>query len=178
VALKSSLAAYSSDDDSGNGSEASYSSAEDEDARKIRDQMRNNSHASRTATSQKRLLLDWQNQPNHKNQCSTHVCLIKNHYLVTLQTTMLIVTSMTVFCFMVRSTSMASAAIYKARGNIPEGNGDSFGGGAALDNDWFNLGQARVGFEGAADQEIKEGPVQFEKYTGDVFSLNQFLDEA
>ena len=35
--------------------------------------------------------------------------------------------------------------------------------GVALDIDRFKLGQARVGFEGAADQEIKEGPIQFEK---------------
>ena len=42
AALKSSLAAYGSDDgsDTNSGSEASYNSAEDEDARKIRDQMR------------------------------------------------------------------------------------------------------------------------------------------
>ena len=80
--------------------------------------------------------------------------------------------------------SSAAAAIYKARGNIAEGNEESFGGGTeegigkALDNDRFGLGQARVGFEGAQEQEVREGPVQFEKDTGDVFGLNQFLDEA
>ncbi|KNZ78443.1 Pre-mRNA-processing protein 45, partial [Termitomyces sp. J132] len=80
--------------------------------------------------------------------------------------------------------STAAAAIYKARGNITEGNDDSFGGGTeegigkALDNDRFGLGQARVGFEGASEQEVREGPVQFEKDTSDVFGLNQFLDEA
>jgi SNW domain-containing protein 1 len=80
--------------------------------------------------------------------------------------------------------SSAAAAIYKARGNITEGNDESFGGGTeegigkALDNDRFGLGQARVGFEGAQDQEIREGPVQFEKDTGDVFGLDKFLDEA
>ncbi|KAG2146852.1 SKIP/SNW domain-containing protein [Suillus bovinus] len=80
--------------------------------------------------------------------------------------------------------STAAAAIYKARGNIPEGNDDSFGGGTeegigkALDNDRFGLGKARVGFEGAEDQEVREGPVQFEKDTGDVFGLDKFLDEA
>ncbi|KAK0463791.1 SKIP/SNW domain-containing protein [Desarmillaria tabescens] len=78
----------------------------------------------------------------------------------------------------------ADIAIYKARGNIAEGNDDSFGGGTdegigkALDNDRFGLGQVRVGFEGANEQEVREGPVQFEKDTGDVFGLNQFLDEA
>ncbi|EMD38218.1 hypothetical protein CERSUDRAFT_104828 [Gelatoporia subvermispora B] len=80
--------------------------------------------------------------------------------------------------------STAAAAIYKARGNIAEGNQDSFGEGTeegigkALDNDRFGLGEARAGFEGSKDQEIREGPVQFEKDTGDVFGLDKFLDEA
>ncbi|KAJ8592502.1 pre-mRNA-processing protein 45 [Rhizopogon salebrosus TDB-379] len=80
--------------------------------------------------------------------------------------------------------STAAAAIYKARGNITEGNEESFGGGTeegigkALDNDRFGLGQAKVGFEGASEQEVREGPVQFEKDTGDVFGLDKFLDEA
>ena len=80
--------------------------------------------------------------------------------------------------------SSAAAAIYKARGNISEGNDESFGGGTeegigkALDNDRFGLGQAKIGFEGAKDQEVREGPVQFEKDTGDVFGLDKFLDEA
>lgn len=80
--------------------------------------------------------------------------------------------------------STAAAAIYKARGNISEGNDESFGGGTeegiskALDNDRFSLGQAKIGFEGAKDQEVREGPVQFEKDTGDVFGLDKFLDEA
>ena len=80
--------------------------------------------------------------------------------------------------------SSAAAAIYKARGNITEGNQDSFGEGTeegisrALDNDRFGLGQAKIGFEGAQDQEVREGPVQFEKDTGDVFGLDKFLDEA
>ncbi|KAH7923548.1 hypothetical protein BV22DRAFT_1106026 [Leucogyrophana mollusca] len=80
--------------------------------------------------------------------------------------------------------STAAAAIYKARGSIAEGNEESFGGGTeegigkALDNDRFGLGQARVGFEGAKDQEVREGPVQFEKDSGDVFGLDKFLTEA
>ncbi|CAK5265305.1 unnamed protein product [Mycena citricolor] len=80
--------------------------------------------------------------------------------------------------------STAAAAIYKARGNIAEGNEESFGGGTdegigkALSTDRFGLGQPQVGFEGASEQEVREGPVQFEKDSGDVFGLNQFLDEA
>ncbi|KAI6005778.1 pre-mRNA-processing protein 45 [Pisolithus albus] len=84
--------------------------------------------------------------------------------------------------------STAAAAIYKARGNIgPEGGTEeAFGGGTeegigkALDNDRFGLGRPRVGFEGANEQEVREGPVQFEKDkdSGDVFGLDKFLDEA
>lgn len=80
--------------------------------------------------------------------------------------------------------STAAAAIYKARGNLDQGNDESFGGGTeegiskALDNDRFDLGTAKHGFEGAADQEVREGPVQFEKDTSDVFGLDKFLDEA
>ncbi|KAF9246340.1 pre-mRNA-processing protein 45 [Melanogaster broomeanus] len=82
--------------------------------------------------------------------------------------------------------STAAAAIYKARGNIAaEGSNDeAFGGGTeegigkALDNDRFGLGKPRVGFEGANEQEVREGPVQFEKDAGDVFGLDKFLDEA
>ncbi|KAI6028577.1 SKIP/SNW domain-containing protein [Pisolithus orientalis] len=77
--------------------------------------------------------------------------------------------------------STAAAAIYKARGNIgPEGGNDESFGGKALDNDRFGLGRPPVGFEGANEQEVREGPVQFEKDkdTGDVFGLDKFLDEA
>lgn len=84
--------------------------------------------------------------------------------------------------------STAAAAIYKARGNIAlEGASDeAYGGGTeegigrALDNDRFGLGRPKVGFEGANEQEVKEGPVQFEKDkdSGDVFGLDKFLDEA
>lgn len=80
--------------------------------------------------------------------------------------------------------SSAASAIYKARGNITEGNDESFGGGTeegisqTLDNDRFGLGRPRIGFEGANEQEAREGPVQFEKDTGDVFGVNEFLDEA
>lgn len=81
--------------------------------------------------------------------------------------------------------STAAAAIYKARGNMNQGDQDSFGGGTeegitkALDNDRFGLGTAGArGFEGANEQEVRDGPVQFEKDTTDVFGVDQFLDEA
>jgi SNW domain-containing protein 1 len=79
--------------------------------------------------------------------------------------------------------STAAAAIYKARGNLDAGDEEKFGGGTeagistALSNDRFNLGVS--GFEGANEQEVKEGPVQFEKDDGgDVFGVDKFLDEA
>ncbi|KAH9945852.1 pre-mRNA-processing protein 45 [Epithele typhae] len=59
--------------------------------------------------------------------------------------------------------STAAAAIYKARGNISEGNQESFGGGRR---------RPRAGFEGANEQEVREGPVQFEKDSSDVFGLD------
>ncbi|KAJ3935853.1 MAG: SKIP/SNW domain-containing protein [Lentinula lateritia] len=78
-------------------------------------------------------------------------------------------------------SSTAAAAIYKALGNIDQGNKELFGGGTdegigkALDNDRFSLGCPRVAFEDASNQEVREGPVQFERDTSDV---NQFLSEA
>jgi SNW domain-containing protein 1 len=81
--------------------------------------------------------------------------------------------------------STATAAIYKSRGNITEGNDESYGGGTEegigkqLANDRFGLGVAQRGFEGADIQEVREGPVQFEKdVAGDVFGVDKFLDEA
>ncbi len=83
--------------------------------------------------------------------------------------------------------SSAAAAIYKPRGN--NANDDAFAGGTeegiadALKNDRFALGVR--GFEGAADQPEKDGPVQFEKdvsltmdQMNDPFGLTQFMDEA
>lgn len=78
--------------------------------------------------------------------------------------------------------STAAAAIYKARGNMDAGDESKYAGGTeegiskALANDRFQLGAS--GFEGAAEQEVREGPVQFEKDNGDVFGVDKFLDEA
>ena len=81
--------------------------------------------------------------------------------------------------------SSAAAAMYRPHSNLTGGDDGSFGGGTeegiqnAIANDRFGLGTGGArGFEGAADQEIREGPVQFEKDTADVFGVNQFLDEA
>jgi SNW domain-containing protein 1 len=203
AALKSSLAAYGSDDDgSGSGSVASYDSAEDEDARKIRDQMRQDKRREREremrmsnmGQEQRAKQLARQQNRDISEKVALGLAKPTQSKESMLDSRLFNQESLSgnfadddaynLYDRPLFHGSTASAAIYKARGNIPEGNEDSFGGGteegigAALDNDRFNLGQARVGFEGAADQEIKEGPVQFEKDTGDVFGLNQFLDEA
>ncbi|CCO27671.1 Pre-mRNA-processing protein 45 [Rhizoctonia solani AG-1 IB] len=80
--------------------------------------------------------------------------------------------------------SSAAAAIYKSRGNIEAGDDAAFGGGTeegirrTLEQDRFNLGAST--FEGAREQEAREGPVMFEKDTAgaDVFGVDQFLDAA
>jgi SNW domain-containing protein 1 len=199
--LKSSLAAYGSDDGSGSESEA-YDSAEDEDARKIRDQMRQDKRREREremrmsnmGQEQRAKQLARQQNRDISEKVALGLAKPTQSKESMLDSRLFNQESLSgnfadddaynLYDRPLFHGSTASAAIYKARGNIPEGNEDSFGGGtvegigSALDNDRFNLGQARVGFEGAADQEIKEGPVQFEKDTGDVFGLNQFLDEA
>ncbi|KAF8163446.1 pre-mRNA-processing protein 45 [Crassisporium funariophilum] len=203
AALKSSLAAYGSESGSGSESEAeSVDSAEDEDARKIRDQMRQEKKREREREMRMSNMGQEQRAKQLARQQNRDISekvalglakptLSKESMLdsrlfnqESLSGNFADDDAFNLYDRPLFHGSTAAAAIYKARGNIPEGNEDSFGGGTeegigkALDNDRFNLGQARVGFEGAADQEIREGPVQFEKDTGDVFGLNQFLDEA
>lgn len=91
--------------------------------------------------------------------------------------------------------SSAAAAIYKARGNMSEGNDETLGGGTeegvtkAMANDRFDLGSSKMGrglgFEGNAADETRDGPVQFEKDISivpggdaDVFGVDKFLEEA
>ena len=199
AAMKSTLADYGSD--SGSGSE-SDGSEEDEEARKIRDQMRQEKRREREremrmnnmGTEQRAKQLARQQNRDISEKVALGLAkptLSKESMLdsrlfnqESLSGNFADEDSYNLYDKPLFHGSTAAAAIYKARGNIPEGNEDSFGGGTsegigkALDNDRFGLGQARIGFEGASDQEIREGPVQFEKDTGDVFGLNQFLDEA
>jgi SNW domain-containing protein 1 len=201
AAVKSALADYGSDSGSGSGSE-DEGSEEDEDARKIRDEMRKEKRREREremrmnnmGTEQRAKQLARQQNRDISEKVALGLAkptLSKESMLdsrlfnqESLSGNFADDDAYNLYDRPLFHGSTAAAAIYKARGNIPEGNEDSFGGGTdegigkALDNDRFGLGQARVGFEGAADQEIREGPVQFEKDTGDVFGLNQFLDEA
>ncbi|KAG6833678.1 mRNA splicing protein [Tephrocybe sp. NHM501043] len=199
AAMKSTLADYGSD--SGSGSE-SEGSEEDEEARKIRDQMRQEKRRERErelrmnnmGTEQRAKQLARQQNRDISEKVALGLAkptLTKESMLDSRLFNQESLTgnfadedSYNLYDKPLFHGSTAAAAIYKARGNITEGNEDSFGGGTdegigkALGNDRFGLGQARVGFEGASEQEVREGPVQFEKDTGDVFGLNQFLDEA
>ncbi|KAG5354054.1 mRNA splicing protein [Termitomyces sp. Mn162] len=199
AAMKSTLADYGSDSGSGTESEGSE---EDEEARKIRDQMRQEKRRERErelrmnnmgAEQRAKQLARQQNRdisekvalglakPTLSKESMLDSRLFNQE---SLSGSFADDDSYNLYDKPLFHGSTAAAAIYKARGNITEGNDDSFGGGTeegigkALDNDRFGLGQARVGFEGASEQEVREGPVQFEKDTSDVFGLNQFLDEA
>lgn len=83
------------------------------------------------------------------------------------------------------SGASAAAAIYqRGRGTGDEDDGiagTAEGIESSMKNDRFGLGQSR--FEGADLQDVKDGPVQFEKDTqqfgtADPFGVNAFLDEA
>ncbi|KAJ3510230.1 hypothetical protein NLJ89_g4801 [Agrocybe chaxingu] len=202
AAMKSSLAAYGSGSESGDESEASEDSAEDEEARKIRDQMRQEKRREREremrmnnmGQEQRAKMLARQQNRDISEKVALGLAKPTMSKESMLDSRLFNQESLSgnfaddeaynLYDKPLFHGSTAVAAIYKARGNITEGNEDSFGGGTeegigkALDQDRFNLGRAKVGFEGANEQEVREGPVQFEKDTGDVFGLNQFLDEA
>jgi hypothetical protein len=199
AAMKSSLAAYGSD--SGSGSE-SEGSEEDEEARKIRDQMRQDKRREREremrmsnmGTEQRAKQLARQQNRDISEKIALGLAkptLSKESMLdsrlfnqESLSGGFADDESYNLYDRPLFQGSSAVAAIYKARGNITEGNEEAFGGGTdqgigkALDNDRFGLGKVRIGFEGAAEQEVREGPVQFEKDTTDVFGLDEFFDEA
>ncbi|KAJ4488444.1 pre-mRNA-processing protein 45 [Lentinula aciculospora] len=203
AALKSSLAAYGSESDSdGRSGSESEDSAEDEEARKIRDEMRRDKRREReremrmSNMGQEQRAKQLARQQNRDISEKVALGLAKP----TLSKESMLDSrlfnqeslsgdfgndeSYNLYDKPLFHGSTAAAAIYKARGNIEQGNEESFGGGTdegigkALDNDRFSLGRPQVGFEGANDQEVREGPVQFEKDTSDVFGVNQFLSEA
>lgn len=200
AAMKSSLGAYGSDSES--GSEAEAEEEEDEESAKIRDRMREEKRREREREmrmsnmgqeQRAKMLARQQNRdisekialglakPTMSKESMLDSRLFNQE---SLSGSFADDESYNLYDRPLFHGSSAAAAIYKARGNITEGNEESFGGGTeegigkALDNDRFGLGQAKIGFEGAKDQEVREGPVQFEKDTGDVFGLDKFLDEA
>lgn len=211
TALKAGLAGYGSDTESGSASEAESEkraesdedSAEDEEARRVRDQMRAEKRREREremrmsnmGTEQRAKMLARQQNRDISEKVALGLAkptLSKESMLdsrlfnqESLPAGFADDESYGLYDRPLFHGSSAAAAIYKARGDLAEGNEDSFGGGTeegigkALDNDRFGLGRPRVGFEGANDQEVREGPVQFEKDTsGDVFGVDQFMDEA
>jgi SNW domain-containing protein 1 len=208
AAMKSSLAAYGSDEDSeqsGSEDEADRPDSENEDdaeARKLRDQMREEKRREREremrmsnmGQEQRAKMLARQQNRDISEKVALGLAkptLSKESMLdsrlfnrESLSGSFADEDSYNLYDRPLFHGSTAAAAIYKARGNLDQGNDDSFGGGTeegiskALDNDRFDLGTAKHGFEGAADQEVREGPVQFEKDTSDVFGLDKFLDEA
>ncbi|KAI0928945.1 mRNA splicing protein, variant 2 [Taiwanofungus camphoratus] len=198
AAMQSSLGAYGS----GSESEAEEEEAEDEDAAQLRDQMRQEKRREREremrmsnmGTEMRAKMLARQQNRDISEKIALGLAkptLSKESMLdsrlfnqESLSGTFADDEAYNLYDRPLFHGSTAAAAIYKARGNITEGNQDSFGEGTeegigkALDNDRFGLGQAKIGFEGAQDQEVREGPVQFEKDAGDVFGLDKFLDEA
>lgn len=202
AAMKSTLAEYGSDSGSESGGDESEDSAEDEDARKVRDDMRaekrrereRDMRMSNMGQEQRAKMLARQQNRDISEKVALGLAkptMSKESMLdsrlfnqESLSGSFADEESYNLYDRPLFHGSTAAAAIYKARGNIADGNEESFGGGTedgigkALDNDRFGLGQAKVGFEGATEQEIREGPVQFEKDSGDVFGLDKFLDEA
>ncbi|TFK54639.1 hypothetical protein OE88DRAFT_1716824 [Heliocybe sulcata] len=198
AAMKSGLADYGSD--SGSESEGGRAESDDEDAARVRDQMRQEKRRERErelrmnnmgAEQRAKHLARVQNRdisekialglakPTTSKESMLDSRLFNQE---SLQGGFADEEAYNLYDRPLFHGSSAAAAIYKARGNIEEGNEEAFGGGTeegisrALDNDRFGLGQGR--FEGAAEQEAREGPVQFEKDTTDVFGLDKFLDEA
>lgn len=202
AAMKSTLAGYGSGSGSESGGDESEDSAEDEEARKIRDEMRaekrrereRDMRMSNMGQEQRAKMLARQQNRDISEKVALGLAkptMSKESMLdsrlfnqESLSGSFADEESYNLYDRPLFHGSTAAAAIYKARGNITDGNEESFGGGTedgigkALDNDRFGLGQVKVGFEGAAEQEIREGPVQFEKDSGDVFGLDKFLDEA
>jgi SNW domain-containing protein 1 len=199
--MKSSLAAYGSDDESASDESPSEDEG-DEEARKVRDQMRAEKRQERErelrmsnmGQEQRAKMLARQQNRDISEKVALGLAKPTLSKESMLDSRLFNQESLSgafgdedtynLYDKPLFHGSSAAAAIYKARGNIAEGNEESFGGGTtegiskALDNDRFELGKPIRGFEGAEDQEIREGPVQFEKDAGDVFGLDKFLDEA
>ncbi|KAH8827293.1 pre-mRNA-processing protein 45 [Flagelloscypha sp. PMI_526] len=200
AAMKSSLAAYGSDsEDDAASSDSDKDSAEDEEAQRIRDEMRAEKRREREremrmsnmGTEQRAKMLARQQNRDISEKVALGLAkptLSKESMLdqrlfnqESLSGSFGDDDSYNLYDRPLFHGSTAAAAIYKAHGNMAAENDDSYGGGTeegigrAMDNDRFSLGKPKVGFEGADAQEIREGPVQFEK---DVFGVDEFLDEA
>ncbi|KAG8894574.1 mRNA splicing protein [Tulasnella sp. 403] len=215
-AMKSALAGYGSGSESGSesGSDAGSDEGEgDEDARKLRDEMRREKRQQREREMRMNNMGAEQRAKHFAREQNRDISekialglakptLSKESMLdsrlfnrESLQGSFADEESYNLYDKPLFHGSSAAAAIYKAHGNITEGNDESFGGGTdegitkALTNDRFGLGPSKMGrglgFEGPTDETTREGPVQFEKDISilpggeaDVFGVDKFLDEA
>lgn len=80
----------------------------------------------------------------------------------------------------------AISSIYRPRANQDDDDDDPEAGGKEYDritksNRFEVLGKAKEGFQGAAEAEVREGPVQFEKdvsNTADPFGIDSMINEV
>ncbi|EIW84869.1 hypothetical protein CONPUDRAFT_162190 [Coniophora puteana RWD-64-598 SS2] len=202
AAVTSALGGYGSGSDEGSSEADQDSEAEDDDARKVRDDMRAEKRREREremrmsnmGTEQRAKMLARQQNRDISEKIALGLAkptMSKESMLdsrlfnqESLSGTFADEENYNLYDRPLFHGSNAAAMIYKSRGDLDAGDDDQYGGGTeegigkALDNDRFGLGRAQVGFEGAQDQEVREGPVQFEKDTSDVFGVDKFLDEA
>ncbi|CAF9923076.1 MAG: mRNA splicing protein [Alectoria fallacina] len=79
----------------------------------------------------------------------------------------------------------AISSIYRPRANVDDDDNDETGGKEydkiAKSNRFEVLGTAKEGFKGAADAEVRDGPVQFEKdvsNTADPFHIDEMIRDV
>lgn len=79
----------------------------------------------------------------------------------------------------------AISSIYRPRADVDEENDEELGGKEydkiAKSNRFEVLGKAKEGFKGAADAEVRDGPVQFEKdlsNTADPFHIDEMIRDV
>ena len=79
----------------------------------------------------------------------------------------------------------AISSIYRPRANVDDDDDEEVGGKEydriSKSNRFEVLGRAKEGFKGAADAEVRDGPVQFEKdiaNTADPFHIDEMIEEV
>merc|ERR1711939_51603 len=72
----------------------------------------------------------------------------------------------------------AISSIYRPRQNMEDDDDDAAEMGKIQRSNRFGEALGKGTFKGSADVEAREGPVQFEKDTGDVFNVDDFLSKV
>lgn len=75
----------------------------------------------------------------------------------------------------------AISSIYRPKINADDDDGEDAGETMAKiqkSNRFEVLGKAKEGFKGAAEADVREGPVQFDKDTDDPFGISQMISET